>query len=192
MTTVVPHSSGTFVSGNNNLSLKWRRRTIKCIYNVTISPANLYFFLSQMSWMNVEPQLSWRVYSVKRLSITEMSIQLKNLYITSSLDLLQDPFLLITPLYELLLWKLKYLNCRGGSRGCAPHPPPLNWKKYDFSHEIPQIFSCLIQELKKIWFFGVKSWFFTRNTPKMFTPPSARGYFFKCAPPPNLKSWISP
>jgi hypothetical protein len=35
--------------------------------------------------------------------------------------------------------------------------------------------------LKKIWFFGVKSWFFTRNTPKMFAPPSARRNFFKCA-----------
>jgi hypothetical protein len=58
--------------------------------------------------------------------------------------------------------------------------------------EIPQIFSCLIQELKKIRFFGVKSWFFTRNTPKSFTPPSARGNCFKCAPPPNLKSWIRP
>ena len=33
--------------------------------------------------------------------------------------------------------------------------------------------------------------FFTRNTPKMFAPPSARGNFFECAPP-NLKSWIRP
>ena len=37
-------------------------------------------------------------------------------------------------------------------------------------------------ELEKIWFFGVKSWFFTRNTPKLFAPPSARRNFFKCAP----------
>jgi hypothetical protein len=36
--------------------------------------------------------------------------------------------------------------------------------------------------LKKIWFFGIKSWFFTRNTPKIFAPPSARRYLFKCAP----------
>ena len=46
-------------------------------------------------------------------------------------------------------------------------------------------------KLEKIWFFGVKSWFFTRNTPKFFAPPSARRIFFKCAPP-NLKSWIRP
>ena len=73
-------------------------------------------------------------------------------------------------------------------------------------------------KLEKIWFFGVKSWFFIRNTPKMFTPPSAIGknmifwrkivifhtkypnifraslrsaQFFKCDPP-NLKSWIRP
>jgi hypothetical protein len=38
-------------------------------------------------------------------------------------------------------------------------------------------------ELEKIRFFGVKSCFFTRNTPKMFTPPSARRNFLKCAPP---------
>ena len=36
-----------------------------------------------------------------------------------------------------------------------------------------------------------KIWFFTRNTPKMFAPPSARRNFFKCSPtPPNLKSRI--
>ena len=47
-------------------------------------------------------------------------------------------------------------------------------------------------KLVKIWFFfGVNSWFFTRNTPKIFAPPSARRNFFKCAPP-NLKAWIRP
>ena len=44
---------------------------------------------------------------------------------------------------------------------------------------------------KKYDFFGVKSWFFTRNTPKHFAPPSARRKFFKSAPP-NLKSRIRP
>ena len=29
---------------------------------------------------------------------------------------------------------------------------------------------------------GVKSWFFTRNTSKIFAPPSARRNFFKYAP----------
>jgi hypothetical protein len=60
---------------------------------------------------------------------------------------------------------------RGGGEPGAPPPPP--------------------PPLEKIWFFGVKSWFFTRNTPKIFAPPSARRNFFKCAPP-NLKSWIRP
>jgi hypothetical protein len=62
---------------------------------------------------------------------------------------------------------------RGGFRGGAPgaRPSPL--------------------KLEKIWFVGVKSWFFTRNTPKIFTPLSARRNFFMCAPP-NLKSWIRP
>ena len=35
---------------------------------------------------------------------------------------------------------------------------------------------------KNMIFFFVKSWFFTRNTPKIFAPPSARHNFFKCAP----------
>ena len=48
-------------------------------------------------------------------------------------------------------------------------------------------------KLVKICFFGVKSWFFTWNTPNIFAPPSARRNVFKCAPPPpNLKSWIRP
>jgi hypothetical protein len=46
-------------------------------------------------------------------------------------------------------------------------------------------------KLEKIWFFGVKSWFFTRNTPTIFAPRSAWRNFFKCAPP-NLKSGIRP
>ena len=37
-------------------------------------------------------------------------------------------------------------------------------------------------KLEKIWFFGVKSWFFTRNTPKIFVILSARRNFFKCTP----------
>jgi hypothetical protein len=30
-------------------------------------------------------------------------------------------------------------------------------------------------KLEKIWFFCVKSWFFTRNTPTIFVPPSTIG-----------------
>jgi hypothetical protein len=37
-------------------------------------------------------------------------------------------------------------------------------------------------KLEKIWLFCVKWWFFTRNTPKIFAPPSARRNFLKCAP----------
>ena len=79
-----------------------------------------------------------------------------------------------------VVWLILDLNIylsRGGSRGggrtrrAAP-PPPL--------------------KLEKIWFFCVKSWFFTRNTPNIFAPPSARCNSFKCPLPPNLKSWIRP
>jgi hypothetical protein len=36
---------------------------------------------------------------------------------------------------------------------------------------------------KNVIFFGVKSWFFTRNTPNKFPPLSARRNFFKFVPP---------
>ena len=58
---------------------------------------------------------------------------------------------------------------RGGGAPCAP-PPPL--------------------KLEKNMIFWVKSLFFTRSTPKIFRA-SLRD-FLKCAPPPNLKSWIRP
>jgi hypothetical protein len=84
---------------------------------------------------------------------------------TYSLDsLLNHP---ISLPHSFLWWFRKWLHCRGGSRwgGAldARPPPPL--------------------KLEKIWFFGVKSWFFTRNTPTMFAPSYAQRNFFKCAPP---------
>ena len=78
--------------------------------------------------------------------------------------------LLITPYVSLnySYWRDKSGTSRGGSRGRIRRPPP------------------------KI---GKNKIFFTRNTPKVFAPPSARRNIFKCAPPPpspNLKSWIRP
>ena len=52
----------------------------------------------------------------------------------------------------------------------------------DFLHEIPPKKLRLPPQLEKIWFFGVKSWFFTWNTPKISMPPSSRHNFFKCTP----------
>jgi hypothetical protein len=57
--------------------------------------------------------------------------------------------------------------------------------------EIPQKFSRLPPQLEKIWFFGVKSWFFTRNTPKFSRLPLP-GAIFLSACSPNLKFWIRP
>ena len=78
---------------------------------------------------------------------------------------------------------------QGGGGAHPARAPPKIGKKYDFlaqncdlSHEIPPKCSRLPPQLEKIKFFGVKSWFFTRNTQKMFAPPSARRIFFKCAP----------
>jgi hypothetical protein len=47
-------------------------------------------------------------------------------------------------------------------------------------------------KLEKIRFFGVKSWFFTRNTRNIFAPPSTRRNFFKCAPPLNWNPGSAP
>jgi hypothetical protein len=83
-------------------------------------------------------------------------------------------FLFLTWKISQNFTKILVENCRirlyirggssGGGRGGRTRPaPPL--------------------KLDKIWFFGVKSWFFTRNIPNIFAPPSARRNVFKCARP---------
>jgi hypothetical protein len=51
--------------------------------------------------------------------------------------------------------------------------------------KIPQnLFLLHHQDRDSVSFqYFVKSWIFTRNTPNIFVPPSARRNFFKCAPP---------
>ena len=79
-------------------------------------------------------------------------------------------FIHIPSVYEFA----RYIWSRGGFRGGGRtrRAPPL--------------------KLEKIWFFWRKIVIFHTKYPKIFTPPSARRNFFKCAPPPNLKSWIRP
>jgi hypothetical protein len=57
----------------------------------------------------------------------------------------------------------------------------LSWNIYD-KHVSFHFVNSPHSAIEKIWFFGIKSWFFTRNTPNIFAPPSARRNFFKCAP----------
>jgi hypothetical protein len=49
---------------------------------------------------------------------------------------------------------------------------------FSFTWNTPKI-SRTPPKIGKIWFYGVKSWFFTRNTPNIFASPSARHNFFK-------------
>jgi hypothetical protein len=59
----------------------------------------------------------------------------------------------------------------------------LFWRKIVIFHtKYPKNFRTSLRKWKKIVLFGVKSWFFTRNTSKIVAPPSARRNFFKCAP----------
>ena len=62
---------------------------------------------------------------------------------------------------------------------------PAHWNNSPLGH-ITQGRIQAPLKLEKIWFFGVKSWFFTWNTPTIFAPPSAIGKigFF------GLKSWF--
>ena len=105
----------------------------------------------------------------------------------------------IAPKHFWIIWvsNLLILSARadpGWGGGAPDAPPPLKLEKiwffgvklWFFTRNTPTIFAPPSQ-LEKIRFFVVKSWFFTRNTPKFF----ACRDFFKCAPP-NLKSWIHP
>ena len=60
------------------------------------------------------------------------------------------------------------------ARATPPPPPP--------PRNTPHIFAPP-SAIGKIWFFCVKSWFFTRSIPKMLAPPSARRNFFWVRPP---------
>ena len=85
----------------------------------------------------------------------------------------------------------------GGGGGHLARAPPKIWKNmiffgvksWFFTWNTPKI-SRAPPKIGKIFFFFVNSWFFTRNTPKMFAPPFSRRNFYKCAPPPPpLLTW---
>jgi hypothetical protein len=97
------------------------------------------------------------------------------------------------------LLRYRYTGADPGGVGAHPaRAPPLKlekiWffgtKSWFFKRNTPKIFAPP-SAIGKNMIFWRKSWFFTRNTPNNFAPPSARRYFFKCAPS-NLKSWIRP
>ena len=47
-----------------------------------------------------------------------------------------------------------------------------------FTRNNPKNFAPLSAIEKNIWFFDIKSWFFTRNIPKMFAPPLRSAQLF--------------
>ena len=93
------------------------------------------------------------------------------LHLTAQIVLPPD-FILVYLWYRLCIW-LQH----------AVAPPPVSFRNTGFSWTYGILHSCITLALlrfavinwKKIWFFGVKSWFFTRNTQKIFAPPSAIG-----------------
>ena len=76
---------------------------------------------------------------------------------------------------HLFVFPTCWLWARGGFRGGTAHP----------ARAPPKIGKNMI-------FFGVKSWFFTWNTPKISRLPLLGAIFLSAPPPPNLKSWIRP
>jgi hypothetical protein len=93
--------------------------------------------------------------------------------------------------YQTNLMPPHYISLQGRIQGGAHPPPPkigknmIFWRKIVIFHtKYPKNFRASLCIWKKSDFFGVKSWFFTRNTPKFFAPPSARRNFLKGAPPP--------
>ena len=115
-------------------------------------PAPWHFFLYRFMMVvrkNVLEYIITRLKKcLKKFQIWQSSIVQINLSITS---------LCLIPKFSTINVN-KFLNwCpRDGSRGAHPAP----------------------HKIEKILFFGVKSWFFTRNTPTIFAPPYARRNFF--------------
>ena len=84
-----------------------------------------------------------------------------NIIICSQFRLNIAPFRFIMSPFRSVVTPFRSITGTDPGGGAYP-PPPL--------------------KLEKISFFGVKSWFFTRNTPQIVAPTSARRNFFKCAP----------
>jgi hypothetical protein len=85
------------------------------------------------------------------------------------------------------LHKINISIFRGGSRGART--PPKIGKNIIFLRKIvifhtkyPKNVHASLRNWKKYDFLGVKSWFFTRNTPTFFEPPSARRNFLSATP----------
>jgi hypothetical protein len=105
--------------------------------------------------------------------------------------------MVVTMLVQKWVW-LKQGRIQGWG-GRTRRAPPLKleknmifWRKIVIFHtKYPNNFRASLRNWKKIWFFGVKSWFFTRNTQQISRLPPL-GAIFLSAPPPNLKSWIRP
>jgi hypothetical protein len=124
-----------------------------------------FYFLSTMNtWLHIFINTDF----ILKLDREEIYIPFSLL---STLNTLSIPYKFITKWKQTSPFSRLQGRIQGEGGGRTRRAPPL--------------------KLEKIRFFGVKSWFFTRNTPKIFAPPSARRNFFKCASP-NLKSWIRP
>ena len=128
---------------------------------------------------------------------------LKIIFVRTSniLQYYMERIIIVIYKFKLVHMQLRNRNSAGADPGGGGAPgarPPKIGKKYDFfgvkswffTRNTPKIF-VPPSAIGKNMIFGVKSWFFTRNTPKIFAPPSARRNFFKCAPA-NLKFWIRP
>ena len=118
---------------------------------------NISFVIDKFTYLNLIVLAYWKQQSTSRRAVLLTLIRLVP----------RQPVVTLTPLCCELSEETTKINVlvsqrRGGSRGVHPAPPPLplTWKKCDF--------------------WGVKSWFFTRNTPNIFEPPSARRNYFKC------------
>jgi hypothetical protein len=93
-------------------------------------------------------------------------------------------------------------NFRGGARRVRPPPGSAPAIGHYNLVSIPHfcrnsLFWTILVKIcslrwERIWFFGVKSCFFTRNTPKFSRLPPLGAIFLSAPPPPNLKSWIRP
>jgi hypothetical protein len=159
-----------------------------CIWSVTLAKS----IVPRKTWRKL-----WHSY-ISKLFLTKMQVKFSIYFHHGSLNVIGDKLRFVrSKLKSRLIYKLSIFSFSCLRRSVLIEHIANAWGdllvllivfcKID---KLTLLNTKLTNTLIKIN-YSLSTFFFTRNTSKMFAPPSARRNFFISAPP-NLKSWIRP